>query len=46
MVRASDFGPRGTWFEPPAGAHFVVASSKSYLPCLLLVEPRKRWADD
>ena len=40
MNRASDFGPRG------AGAHFVVALSKSHLPCLVLVEPRKRWTDD
>ena len=38
MVRASDFGPRG--------AHFVVALSNSHLPCLVLVEPRKRWTDD
>ena len=29
----------------PAGAHFVVALSKSHLPCLVLVEPRKRWTD-
>ena len=28
-----------------AGAHFVVALSKSHLPCLVLVEPRKRWTD-
>ena len=41
VVRASDFGPRGPWFE-----HFVVALSKSHLPCLVLVEPRKRWTDD
>ena len=46
MVRASDFGPRGPWFGAPAGAHFVVALSRSHLPCLLLVEPRKRWTDD
>ena len=30
----------------PASAHFVVALSKSHLPCLVLVEPRKRWTDD
>ena len=30
----------------PAGTHFVVALSKSHLPCLVLVEPRKRWTDD
>ena len=45
MVRASDFGPRGL-VRTPAGAHFVVALSKSHLPCLVLVEPRKRWTDD
>ena len=28
------------------GAHFVVALSKSHLPCLVLVEPRKRWTED
>ena len=45
MVRASDFGPRGPWFEPRP-VHFVVALSKSHLPSLVLVEPRKRWTDD
>ena len=30
----------------PAGAHFVVALGKSQLPCLVLVEPRKRCTDD
>ena len=45
MVRASDFGPRVPG-STPAGAHFVVALSKSHLPCLVLVEPRKRWTDD
>ena len=45
MVRASDFGPRGPWLIS-AGAHFVVALSKSHLPCLVLVERRKRWMDD
>ena len=42
MVRASDFGPRSL-VQTPAGAHIVVALSKSHLPCLVLVEPRKRW---
>ena len=37
MVRVSD---------SDQGAHFVVALSKSYLPCSVLVEPRKRWTDD
>ena len=32
--------------HPGAGAHFVVALSKSHLPCLVLVELRKRWTDD
>ena len=35
-----------TLVQTPAGAHFVVALSKSHLPCLVLVEPRKRcWTD-
>ena len=46
MVRASDFGPRGPWFEPHLVHIFVVAFSKSHVPCLVLVEPRKRWTDD
>ena len=46
MVRASDFGPRGPLVRTPVDAHFVVALSKSHLPCLVLVEPRKRWTDD
>ena len=46
MVRASDFGPRGPLIRTPTGAHFVVALSKSHLPCLVLVEPRKWWTDD
>ena len=32
VVRASDFGPRGQLVRFPAGAHFVVALSKSHLP--------------
>ena len=39
----SDQGVPG---RTPACAHFVVALSKSHLPCLVLVEPRKRWTDD
>ena len=31
VVRASDFGPRGPWFEPRPGP-FVMALSKSHLP--------------
>ena len=41
--RISDQGVPGS---NPAGAHFVVALSKSNLPCLVLVEPRKRWTED
>ena len=37
---------QGSLVRTPAGAHFVVALSKSHLPCLVLVEPRKRWTDD
>ena len=42
MVRASDFGPRGSLVRTPAGAHFVVALSKSHLPCFVLVEPNNQ----
>ena len=37
---------KGSLVRTPAAAHFVVALSKSHLPCLVLVEPRKRWTDD
>ena len=37
---------KGSLDRTPAGAHVVVALSKSHLPCLLLVEPRKRWTHD
>ena len=40
------FRTKGSLVRIPAGAHFVVALSKSRLPCLVLVEPRKRWTDD
>ena len=40
--RISDQGVPGL---NPAGAHFVVALSKSHLPCLVLVEPRKLWKE-
>ena len=45
MVRASDFGPWGSLVRTPAGAHYVVALSKSHLPCLVLVEPSGRMTD-
>ena len=41
--RISDQGVPGS---NPGHAHFVVALSKSHLPRLALVEPRKRWTDD
>ena len=37
---------KGSLVRIPAGAHSVVAFSKSHLPCLVLVEPRERWTDD
>ena len=37
---------QGSLVRTPAGAHFVVALSKSHLPCLVTIEPRKRWTDD
>ena len=40
------FRTKGSLVRTPAGAHCVVALSKSHLPCLVLVEPRKRWTDD
>ena len=46
MVRASDFGPRGPWFEPRPVHISLWPYAKSHLPCLVLVEPRKQWTDD
>ena len=40
------FRTKGSLVRTPAGEHFVVALSKSHLPCLVLVEPRKWWTDD
>ena len=40
------FRTMGSLVRTLAGAHFVVALSKSQLPCLILVEPRKRRTDD
>ena len=40
------FRTKGSLVRTPAGAHFNVALSKSHLPCLVLVEPRKGWTDD
>ena len=41
--RISDQGVPGS---NPSRWHFVVALSKSHLPCLVLVEPGKRGTDD
>ena len=40
------FRTKGSLVRTLAGAHFVVALSKSHLPCLVLAEPRKQWTDD
>ena len=37
---------QGSLVRTPVGAHFVVALSKSDLPCLVLVEPRKGLTDN
>ena len=46
VVRASDFGPRGPWFEPRPGAVRCGLEQVTFTPCLVLVKPRKRWTDD
>ena len=46
VVMASDFGPRGPWFEPWPGAVPCSLEQVTFTPCLLLVKPRKRWTDD
>ena len=43
MYRVAEW-PKGSLVRTPAGAHFVVALSKSH--CLVLVEARKQWTDD
>ena len=42
MIRASDFGPRGPWFEPRPGAVRCGLGQVTFTPCLVLVKPRKR----
>ena len=46
VVRASDFGTRGPWFEPWPGAVRCGIEQVTFTPCLVLVKPRKRWTDD
>ena len=46
MVRASDLGPRGPWFEPNRCAIHCGLEQVTFTPCLVLVKPRKRWTDD
>ena len=41
--RISDQGVPGS---NPGRCTFHCGLSKSHLPCLVLVEPRKRWTDD
>ena len=45
VVRASDFGPRGPWFEPRPGAVRCGLEQVTFTPCLVLVKPKKRWTD-
>ena len=46
MVRASDVGPRGPWFEPQPGAVRCGLEQVTFTPGLVLVNPKKRWTDD
>ena len=46
VVRASDIGPRGPWFEPRPGAVRRGIEQVKFTPCLVQVKPRKRWTDD
>ena len=39
VVRASDFGPRGPWFEPRPGAVRCGLEQVTFTPCLVLVKP-------
>ena len=46
VVRASDFGPRGSLVRAPAVAVRYGLEQVTFTPCLVLVKPRKRWTDD
>ena len=43
MVRASDYGPRGPWFESRRGTVCCGLEQVTFTLCLVLVKPRKRW---
>ena len=46
MVRASDFGPRGPWFESRRCTFRCGLGQATFTTCLVLVKPRKQWTDD
>ena len=46
VLSASDFGPRGPWFEPRQRAVRCGLEQVTFTPCSVLVKPRKRWTDD
>ena len=43
VVRTSDYGPRGPWFEPRPGTVRCGLEQVTFYPCLVLVKSRKRW---
>ena len=45
VVRASDFGPRGSWFKPRPGAVGCGLEQVTFTPCLVLVKSWKQWTD-
>ena len=44
--RASDFGPRGPWFNPGRCTFRCGLEQVTFTLCLVLVKPRKQCADD
>ena len=46
VVRAYNFGSRGSWFKPRPGAVRCGIEQVTFTPCLVPVKPRKRWTDD
>ena len=49
MVRVSDSGPSGPWFDGSSPGRCTVCcglEQVAFTPCLVLVKPRKRWTDD
>ena len=43
--RVLDSRPRDRGFEPHSSSHCVVSVSKTHMPCLVLVQPRKTHPD-